>query len=417
MSGPDSTDRTAAMHAPLPRAETPEVRIRWARLTDVGLVRKNNEDSSAIADLAPSAGGDAPEAGEGQVGPKGVLLVVSDGMGGQEAGEVASRIAVDTLRSVLDAEWTRRPERDAEAELRNDLRTAVDRANRGVLDHAAENPSRAGMGATLTAAVVFGRRLLLSHVGDSRCYLLRGGLMKALTADQSLAEELVRRGVVERGSEAYAARRSVLTRVVGQKGRLEADAEGVDICRGDRILLCSDGLYGPVDHDAICDILGEASDPEGAAQELVAEAKRRGAPDNVTCIAAWLDGPGLPDPADDDGGGGTVSVAIDPALLDQSGESTLAFSGKRDDATAEFGAGEIADDAAPRSAPSTSAPGPAPPAPPAAVAPVGPSLYDSLTFTEDAPSSASGKEPSGAFLALAVIALIVGVVLCLAFLS
>jgi len=190
------------------------------------MVRDNNEDSYLVADLSDRGGGDVDStAGVSRVGLKGVLLAVSDGMGGQEAGEVASRLAVENLHRVLREEWSGRAERDAVPELRNDIRTAVDRANHAVLQHVEQNPARSGMGATLTAAVVFGRTLVVAHVGDSRCYLLRDGFLKALTADQSLAEELVRRGVVERDTPAYDARKSVLTKVVGQSGPLVPDSE------------------------------------------------------------------------------------------------------------------------------------------------------------------------------------------------
>ncbi len=345
MTAPRETDRTAALHSPLAGAQAREVRLRIASRTDPGLVRTNNEDSFVVADLSPPSGqAGAATAEVGLSGPKGILLAVSDGMGGHQAGEVASSLAVRTLREVLAEEWSARPERDAVAELRNDLRTAVDRANREVVGHAEENPERAGMGATLTAAVVLGNTLVLAHVGDSRCYLLRGGVLKSLTSDQSLAEELVRRGILARDSAAYAARRSILTRVVGQKGRLEPDSEAADLARGDRLLLCSDGLYGPVDEDAIREILADAESPEEAAEDLVAEARRRGAPDNVTCIVAFLSGSGLPEAEALDGGGGTMSIALDAALARAGGDSTLAFAQAKAEATGEFTAKDVKGD-------------------------------------------------------------------------
>lgn len=345
MTPPRESDRTAALHAPVPGGASGEVRLRIGSRSDPGLVRTNNEDSFLVADLSPPTGqAGAATAEVGLAGPKGILLAVSDGMGGHQAGEVASSLAVRTLREVLAEEWSARPERDAVAELRNDLRTAVDRANREVLGHAEENPERAGMGATLTAAVVLGNTLVLAHVGDSRCYLLRGGLLKSLTTDQSLAEELVRRGILERDSAAYAARRSILTRVVGQKGRLEPDSEAADLARGDRLLLCSDGLYGPVDEEGIREILSDAEAPEEAAEELVAEARRRGAPDNVTCIVAFLSGAGLPDPQALDAGGGTQSISLDAAIARATGDSTLALAAARAEATGEFTPKDVAGD-------------------------------------------------------------------------
>jgi serine/threonine protein phosphatase PrpC len=336
------SDRTAAIPGlGMPRA-LPDVRLRAAGLTDLGLVRTNNEDSFALGVLDPAAPDDgAVPADAVAVGRKGVMLVVSDGMGGHSAGEVASRIAVDTLRRWLRAEWGARPERDATEELRNDLRAAVAAANREVLEEGERESGRRGMGATLTAGVVLGTKLVLAHVGDSRCYLLRGGVLKTLTADQTLAEELVRRGMVERGSEEYLARRSVLTRVVGQPGRLEADSETADLCRGDRLLLCSDGLHGPVGDETIADILGTCASPEEACRELVAEAHRAGAPDNCTCVVAFAEGPGLPDPDAVEGGGGTSSIALDPGLADGAADATLGIEVARRDATAEFAPGDL----------------------------------------------------------------------------
>ena len=385
MSGGGDTDRTASLHSPVRKKEAPEVRVRVGALTDPGLVRSNNEDSHVVTDLSvpPAPPPPAPPAAEapetsppepagsarpggpadapvpaaeepipptdtspyagGVLGRKGILLAVSDGMGGHSAGEVASRLAVKHLSEELLAEWAARPERDAVAELRNDLKVSVDRANRAVLAHAALNPDRDGMGATLTAAVIAGTRMVLAHVGDSRCYLLREGFLKCLTSDQSLAEELVRRGIVERGSPAYLARRSVLTRVIGQKGPLEPDLDVVDLARGDRLLLCSDGLYGPVPEDSILEILDESETPGEAVAALVAKARERGAPDNVTCVTAWLDGEGLPRPSERDAGGGTVSVAID-SVLTAAEDATLALASEKTDDTGEFAPSEIAAD-------------------------------------------------------------------------
>jgi PPM family protein phosphatase len=344
VSASGDEDTTRALNAPAPRTGGDEVLLQVSARSDKGLVRENNEDAFVVADLTAVAATGETTAGIGRVGRKGVLLAVSDGMGGQEAGEVASGMAVEILHETLRKEWTERAERDAAAEIRNDLRIAVDRANRAVLDHVEKNPELTGMGATLTAVVVLGRRLVYAHVGDCRCYLLRDGFLKILTSDQSLAEELVRRGVVQRDTAAYAARRSVLTRVVGQAGPLVPDSEVVDLARGDRLLLCSDGLHGPVDDGTIREILSEAPDPDSAAERLIEAAKSRGAPDNVTCVAAWLYGDGLPEPAALDAGGGTMSVRLDARLAAAAGEDTLALALARKDATGEFEPRKVMED-------------------------------------------------------------------------
>jgi protein phosphatase len=345
VSDTGDADRTRALHAPAASRGRVDVLLQVSAKSDRGLVRDNNEDSFVVADLSATGGKDGDStAGVSRVGRKGVLLAVSDGMGGQEAGEIASRLAVENLHSVLTEEWGGRAERDAVPELRNDIKSAIEKANRAVLQHVEANPSLAGMGATLTVAVVFGPTLVVAHVGDSRCYLFRDGYLKVLTADQSLAEELVRRGVVERNSAAYMARKSVLTRVVGQSGPLVPDSETFDLARGDRVLLCSDGLYGPVDDDTIRDVLADADDPDGAVDSLISEAKRRGAPDNVTCIAAFVSGDGLPKPIELDRGGGTQSVAIDSDTVDAIADSAVGPAGARKGSTGEFGTKQTGED-------------------------------------------------------------------------
>lgn len=346
MSPGHDSDRTRAMNAPsAPGPGEGEILLQVSSRSDKGLVRENNEDSFVVADLSAVAGTASGEttAGVGRVGRKGVLLGVSDGMGGQEAGEVASRFAVETLHEGLKADWSGREERDAVAELRNDLKASVDRANKAVLEHVKQHPGLAGMGATLTAAVIFGSKMVVAHVGDSRCYLLRDGFLKVLTADQSLAEELVRRGVVERNSTAYHARRSVLTRVVGQAGPLVPDLEIVDLARGDRVLLCSDGLYGPVNDEVIREILIDAPDPDSATEELVEEAKRRGAPDNVTCVVGWLSGEGLPT-AHEITGEGTLSVRFDARMAAAAGDDTMSLAVGKKDETEEFDVKKVLED-------------------------------------------------------------------------
>ncbi len=420
MTSRQDDDRTASLHAPVGRPRAPAVRLSAAGRTHPGLVRTNNEDSLVVADLAAAAGGEAvPSLDAGVLGPKGALLAVSDGMGGHSSGEVASGIAVEQLRGALRTEWSGRAERDAVAELRNDLRTSVDSANRAVLAHAAAHPESEGMGATLTAAVVVPGTMVVAHVGDSRCYLLRGGFLKVLTSDQSLAEELVRRGVVNRGSPAYMARRSVLTRVIGQKGILEPDTEVVALARGDRILLCSDGLHGPVDEETILDVLTDSGSPAECVETLVEEALRKGAPDNVTCLVAWVDGEGLPPPSALDGGGGTVSVAIDASAAGE--DATLSISEVRRDATAEFGAADVAGDDTlagtvapppPEGAPAAEGGGPAPPpapvpaaAPPPAAPPPAPAPAPAPP-PRGAPPGEEERLPFAVTVALSLLALV-----------
>lgn len=223
-----------------------------AALSDIGLQRSSNEDS--FIDQPP-------------------LFAVADGMGGAQAGEVASRLAVETLR-----------ERAAAGDSLNE---AAAEANRRIFKLAVENPDHAGMGTTLTALRLAGERAELAHVGDSRAYLLRDQAMTQLTDDHSLVGEWMREGTMT-PEEAMASRyRSVLSRALGTEDEVEVDHEEVDLRAGDVLLLCSDGLSGTVPDDKIkAALLGRA--PEEAARRLVREAKSRGGHDNITVVVVRL---------------------------------------------------------------------------------------------------------------------------------
>ena len=223
-----------------------------AALSDIGLQRSSNEDS--FIDQPP-------------------LFAVADGMGGAQAGEVASRLAVETLR-----------ERAAAGD---SLSEAAAEANRRIFKLAVENPDHAGMGTTLTALRLAGERAELAHVGDSRAYLLRDQAMTQLTDDHSLVGEWMREGTMT-PEEAMASRyRSVLSRALGTEDEVEVDHEEVDLRAGDVLLLCSDGLSGTVPDDKIkAALLGRA--PEEAARRLVREAKSRGGHDNITVVVVRL---------------------------------------------------------------------------------------------------------------------------------
>ncbi len=200
------------------------------------------------------------------------LWVVADGMGGHAAGDRAARIAVEAVVGAMAAA------RRAGAE---DLVAAVEKAHRAVARDAGADPARAGMGCTLVAALVAGPRLHVVHAGDARCYLLRGGRLRVLTRDHSAVAEL--------GSRASGLRH-VVTRAVGVAldAGPEYTWEGVE--RGDRVLLCSDGLWGPVPAGRIEGLLRESPDPLSACEALIEAALERGGPDNVTAVVAFRKG-------------------------------------------------------------------------------------------------------------------------------
>ena len=228
--------------------------MRFALRTDVGCVRALNED--------------AAYAGEN-------LFVVCDGMGGHNAGEVASAMTVSALTQVLCAE-------DVTPGIRA-LRRAVEDANAGVLQAASADESRRGMGTTLSALWVDDESALLAQVGDSRIYLLRGGMLRQCTHDHSMVAELVRQGRLTPEEARVHPQRNLITRAIGTGRRVEVDFFEEPRHAGDRWLLCSDGLSNIVEDEEIAAVLSKF-EGEKAADELLRLAISRGAPDNVTLI-------------------------------------------------------------------------------------------------------------------------------------
>ena len=228
---------------------------RPGALTDIGLHRKTNEDTFVVAPP---------------------LFAVCDGMGGAQAGEVASGLAAETLAAaVADG----RP-----------LLAAAEQANAAVFQRANDDIGHAGMGTTLTAVVLAGDTGHFVHIGDSRAYLLRDGALEQLSDDHSLVGEMVRDGRLSEGEAASHPHRSILSRALGTEPLARIDEFEVDLRAGDVLLLCSDGLSGAVPAEAISKALGRAA-PDDAAAKLIAEARKHGGPDNITVVVLRLDEP------------------------------------------------------------------------------------------------------------------------------
>jgi serine/threonine protein phosphatase PrpC len=239
--------------------------------TDVGRVRKNNEDAFRIA-------------------PDLDLYVLSDGMGGQAHGEVASAMAIETI-----VEHCRAARNDPDMTLygssrpdlcqrSNRLMSAVRMANRKIFDAATRNPAQEGMGATIVAAWLDDRRMSLVHVGDSRAYVLRGGSLEQLTADHSLVAEHVRRGTMTHQEAATSQLQNVLIRALGTQEQVEVDVDEQMLLEGDTVLLCSDGLTHMVSDPEIASVLSTTEPAQAAADRLVDLANANGGQDNVTVI-------------------------------------------------------------------------------------------------------------------------------------
>ncbi len=202
------------------------------------------------------------------------LFAVADGMGGAQAGEVASRLAAAAVED----------ERDGGARPEERVVRLIEEANRRVFERAAEDESASGMGTTMTVALVEDDRITIGHVGDSRAYRLRGGSLEQLTEDHSLVAELVRSGKLTPEEADHHPQRSVITRALGTDPDVDVDQFTLEAEAGDIYLLCSDGLTSMVDDGGIEHVFSEHDDLEAAAKALVSAANRVGGEDNITVI-------------------------------------------------------------------------------------------------------------------------------------
>jgi PPM family protein phosphatase len=239
-------------------------RVVAAGSSDVGKVREGNEDALLI---------------------KNSVFAVADGMGGHLAGEVASATALEPIEA-LDG----RVFPDA-TEAATALTNAVVAANATVSKLATDNPLYRGMGTTLTAALLEGRRVHVAHVGDSRAYLLRGGQFSQLTDDHTLVQHLVDEGQITREEAAHHPQRSIITRAIGVSPEVDVDSMTLDLQPGDQLLMCSDGLTGVVEDRVIAQLLDRTVDPDAAVDELVRLANQAGGPDNITVVLLRYEDP------------------------------------------------------------------------------------------------------------------------------
>jgi PPM family protein phosphatase len=254
--------------------------------TVTGRMRKKNEDGFVVSDLASSSPINAMASPVSlQVNDRGILVAVSDGMGGAQAGEVASSIVLDALRHGMSTVQAT----DAEAA----LRVTIEDANKQVID-AALATGRVGMGATLTAVLFNGAYAYIAEIGDSRAYLLRDGRMVQLTHDQSLVQQLIDSGMLTRETSENSQYKNVILQAMGIKPDIAVALNRLSVRRHDRFLVCSDGLSGSLkDQEMLAIILGSAT-MESACARLIAAAVAHGAQDDVTVILAEVNGEGAP---------------------------------------------------------------------------------------------------------------------------
>ena len=274
--------------------------------TDVGRVRRGNEDNFLLLDLSTTrtwSGSDGPENPEDlrrfDVGERGLVLVVSDGMGGALAGDVASRMAIEAVRDVLMGNNANGPGCDPESSLVDCLKHATMQANRNIHYKSLEDSRCSGMGATLTGAAVKDDKLDLIQVGDSRAYVMRGQQIRLATKDQSLVQQLVDVGQISEAEAETHMFRNVILQALGAQNELTPATARIQLRQGDMLLLCSDGLSGKLRNEEIRDIVSAAEDLGAACTALVAEANNRGGEDNITVVLARFSGEELRDPKDD----------------------------------------------------------------------------------------------------------------------
>jgi serine/threonine protein phosphatase PrpC len=266
--------------------------------TDVGMRRDNNEDAFLLVDLDAPQSPIACDGAQHDIAHRRMLLAVSDGMGGHAAGEVASSLALSELAKALVA--------PSKLPLPNQLEAAVQTANRAVITAAADT-NRHGMGATLTAVLLVEQTAWIAEVGDSRAYLLRNGRLRQLTKDQSFVQMLVDTGTMTEEEAKESSRRNVILQAVGTENKLRVELGRLEMRRGDRLLLCSDGLTNEVDDNELAALLSKYA-PSVACEHAIQCANKHGGKDNVTAIVAVLDGEALPAPKFDETITGTHHV-------------------------------------------------------------------------------------------------------------
>ncbi|MCC5872374.1 MAG: Stp1/IreP family PP2C-type Ser/Thr phosphatase [Gammaproteobacteria bacterium] len=253
-------------------------RISMAGLTHTGQVREHNEDCIGLR----------PEVG---------LLVLADGMGGLKAGEVASAMAVEVITAELEAELEEIPAAghdEASGYALHSLAVgrAITKANASIFGVAQSQPQCAGMGTTLVVGLFFDNRLTVAHVGDSRMYRLREGVLEQVTSDHSLVQELVDRGFYTPEEARHATNKNIVTRALGIGAAVDVDMHEELALMGDLYLLCSDGLNDMIDDEQIRTILAEnRGNLDAAAEILVDAANAEGGRDNVSVLLARVDRP------------------------------------------------------------------------------------------------------------------------------
>jgi protein phosphatase len=264
-------------------------------LTDPGRARSVNEDHFVISELTKCLRIRSTSVRQTEVRPgdgRAYLFVVADGMGGHQGGSKASALTVQWIEDFIvnNMSWPFPQRKWEEDQILDDFQRAFRRADDMLFEEADRHSELLGMGTTVTTVYCFGHNLYLGHVGDSRCYLLRGEELRRLTSDHTWVERMLQEGALRRDEIAQHPFRHVITNAVGgSEPGVQVDTQKLRLLAGDQILLCTDGLTEMVSDEHIQEILQSSSDVQAACESLVARANARGGRDNITCVLARFD--------------------------------------------------------------------------------------------------------------------------------
>ena len=278
------------------RAAQNAINVRAFGASDIGRVRKNNEDNFVVCNLTTGEVGLTPPLRNHTLGNRGSLFMVADGMGGEASGEVASQICTLTVPKRL-YENLKSIGQVSEPNFVLLLQESIEYANQIIHQKAQSNPLYRGMGTTATVAALFGPYLFVAQVGDSRAYLIRNSELTQLTRDQTFLNYLKEIGVEVSTDPEKDSRRSILTQAVGSSESVHVKVTYTKVRQGDSLLLCSDGLYNMV---PATDIMASVKGTESLAKKcksLIDKANAKGGTDNITVVMAEFSGRGLPPPA------------------------------------------------------------------------------------------------------------------------
>jgi protein phosphatase len=273
----------------------PSIIVQSCGLSDRGQVRESNEDSFLIAELVRTLWvrqSSLPQPATQHGRNRGHIFLVADGMGGHQAGEVASALSVASIEAfvlhVLHRFSNLGP--SDEPEVIRELKAALRLADERIIEETGQHPEFRGMGTTLTLAFISGWKLFVMHAGDSRCYLFRDGELRQLTRDHTMAAELARTGLISADCVRTHRYRHIVTNILGgDSPGVDVDVQMEDLEPGDEILLCSDGLTEMLPPERLAAILAAELEPEEACMRLVFEANFEGGRDNITAIVARVE--------------------------------------------------------------------------------------------------------------------------------